>query len=217
MSGERSGEVSHDEVRHDLGVYVLGSLEPAERDRVERHLATCDSCREELARLAVLPSLLARVPATEAGWPPPAPPVEPVLARVTRERRRERHRSRALTAVAVLATLAALAVVVLPLLPRAPDPALATFATADGSMTARVEQRAWGMAVRLSTGALPPSPGYVAVAVAPDGHRAQVVSWTDVGRPVELEGSCYLPAEEVQRLEILAAPGNEVVAVLAPG
>jgi hypothetical protein len=54
------------ELRHALGVYVLGAIDPAERAVVEEHLATCLDCREELAALAGLPALLRRVPIEEA-------------------------------------------------------------------------------------------------------------------------------------------------------
>lgn len=53
------------EMRRALGVYVVGAIAPAERDAVERHLATCADCRDELAGLAGLPALLSRVPAEE--------------------------------------------------------------------------------------------------------------------------------------------------------
>jgi len=44
-----------------LGVYVLGAIDPAERTLVDAHLLTCRDCRDELAGLAGLPALLARV------------------------------------------------------------------------------------------------------------------------------------------------------------
>src|ERR1700735_189213 len=49
------------DARPSLGVYVLGAIEPAERSLVDAHLATCRDCRDELAGLAGLPALLARV------------------------------------------------------------------------------------------------------------------------------------------------------------
>jgi len=54
------------EVRISLGVYVLGAIDPAERALVDAHLATCRDCRDELAGLAGLPALLARVSTEEA-------------------------------------------------------------------------------------------------------------------------------------------------------
>src|SRR5437763_2850632 len=49
------------DARTSLGVYVLGAIDPAERGLVDEHLATCRDCRDELAGLAGLPALLARV------------------------------------------------------------------------------------------------------------------------------------------------------------
>jgi putative zinc finger protein len=54
------------EARVSLGVYVLGAIDPAERTQVDSHLATCRDCRDELAGLAGLPALLARVSTEEA-------------------------------------------------------------------------------------------------------------------------------------------------------
>jgi hypothetical protein len=53
------------ELRQELGVYVLGAIGPADRTEVDRHLASCTRCRDELAGLAGLPALLGRVPAGE--------------------------------------------------------------------------------------------------------------------------------------------------------
>jgi hypothetical protein len=55
------------EVRISLGVYVLGAIDPAERALVDAHLATCRECRDELAGMASLPALLARVSPEELG------------------------------------------------------------------------------------------------------------------------------------------------------
>jgi anti-sigma factor RsiW len=49
------------EARPSLGVYVLGAIDPAERGLVDAHLVTCRDCRDELAGMAGLPALLARV------------------------------------------------------------------------------------------------------------------------------------------------------------
>jgi Putative zinc-finger len=54
------------EARMSLGVYVLGAIDPAERALVDAHLPACRDCRDELAGLAGLPALLARVSTEEA-------------------------------------------------------------------------------------------------------------------------------------------------------
>lgn len=52
-------------VRQNLGVYIVGAIDPAERAAVDGHLTHCPGCREEVAGLAGLPALLGRVPVTE--------------------------------------------------------------------------------------------------------------------------------------------------------
>jgi hypothetical protein len=56
-----------DDTRQALGVYVLGAIDPAERALVDAHVSGCAECRDELAGLAPLPALLARVGPDEVG------------------------------------------------------------------------------------------------------------------------------------------------------
>lgn len=69
-----------------LGVYALGAADAEERVLVESHLATCEACRVELARLKPLPGLLARVPVNllRADPPPAGPNGRAPGARTTR-------------------------------------------------------------------------------------------------------------------------------------
>ncbi len=84
------------QARRELGVYVLGAIEPAQRALVDAHLAACPDCRAELAGLAGLPSLLCRVPVAdalqlspdEAAALVPGLPLTALASRVSRIRRR---------------------------------------------------------------------------------------------------------------------------------
>ncbi len=59
------------EALHELtAAYALDALDPVERVEYEEHLATCESCREELAQLSVVAASLAF--AAEPVAPPPA-------------------------------------------------------------------------------------------------------------------------------------------------
>jgi hypothetical protein len=113
------------EARTSLGVYVLGAIDPAERALVDAHLTTCQQCRDELAGLAGLPALLARVNPDEisricpddtvgtavpaaagarAEEPPPGELIGTVLDLAQARRRRGRWRiAAAAAAVAVIA------------------------------------------------------------------------------------------------------------------
>jgi predicted lipoprotein with Yx(FWY)xxD motif len=64
-SGECAG------IRSQLGVYLTGSIAPADRAVVVRHLAACEECRKELAGLASLPALLRRPSSQAAAQSPP--------------------------------------------------------------------------------------------------------------------------------------------------
>jgi predicted lipoprotein with Yx(FWY)xxD motif len=108
-------------VRSQLGVYLTGSILPADRAVVVRHLASCVACRAELADLAALPALLRRracqaaaeasvsetppdagvAPAPALAWgaaPGPAPR-EVQLSRLVRSMTRRRRRRRWLLAL----------------------------------------------------------------------------------------------------------------------
>lgn len=105
------------EARVSLGVYVLGAIDPAERAQVDAHLATCRDCRDELAGMAGLPALLARVSTQEAmalavsaprpAWEeeaaePPDRLVGTVLDLAAARRRRRRWREGILSVAAAL-------------------------------------------------------------------------------------------------------------------
>src|SRR5665811_1965468 len=90
------------EARTSLGAYVLGALDPADRSRVDAHLAGCPDCRDELASFAALPGLLGRVSRAEVEAEPadPGPQLlERLLGAAAAERRHDRRR-RLLTSVA---------------------------------------------------------------------------------------------------------------------
>ena len=115
-----SGAADCREIRHALGVYVLGAIEPGERALVDEHLATCPDCREELASLAGLPALLRRVPTAEAQRlaaadqgdavteeTPSSKLLPSLLARTARARRVRRWRELAVAAAVVVLALGA--------------------------------------------------------------------------------------------------------------
>jgi anti-sigma factor RsiW len=103
------------EVRISLGAYVLGALDPADRGRVDAHLATCPECREELASLAGLPGLLGRVSRADIEAEPAEPGpqlLERLLGAAAAERRRDRSRRWLVSAAAAVIAVAAVSVAV---------------------------------------------------------------------------------------------------------
>jgi anti-sigma-K factor RskA len=63
-------ETEHERRRDDIAAYLLGALEPGEAAELERHIAGCLECEEELQRLRpavqVLPETVERVEAPPA-------------------------------------------------------------------------------------------------------------------------------------------------------
>jgi anti-sigma-K factor RskA len=63
-------ETEHDHRRDDIAAYLLGALEPGEAAELERHVAGCAECEQELERLRpavrVLPETVERMEAPPA-------------------------------------------------------------------------------------------------------------------------------------------------------
>jgi hypothetical protein len=65
MKNSASSSPTCRQIKHLLGVYIVGAIDPAERSVVDEHLEQCQTCRDELAGLAGLPAMLSRVPAAD--------------------------------------------------------------------------------------------------------------------------------------------------------
>ncbi|MFJ9780898.1 zf-HC2 domain-containing protein [Amycolatopsis sp. NPDC101161] len=52
--------------RTDLGAYSLGLLDAAEAARVERHLAACQDCRQEVREFEAVRSMLDHLGRTQS-------------------------------------------------------------------------------------------------------------------------------------------------------
>lgn len=208
----------HAELRRALGAYALGAVEPAERSEIEDHLEGCQSCRDELASLAAIPGLLARLSEEEASeglLEVPDGHAERLIVAMGEDRRAERRRVRIWRSVAAVAAAVVLALGVVLIGPFGGPSGMTYAAQGTGvDATATVVPRGWGMEVRLDVRELPDARGYTVWAIGDEGHRAYVASWADVDRSgLELVGSCYMDASEVAHLEI-SDEEDRVVAVL---
>jgi anti-sigma factor RsiW len=192
-----TGSADCRDIRHALGVYVLGAIDPAERARVDNHLSSCPECREELAGLAGLPALLRRIPVDEAqqladepddelaGTEMPSDQVlDSLLARTTRARQMRRWRGLAAAAAVVLIAGAAGAASWSALNPPAASVAGAhwdTSAAADAathvSATVRYTARSWGTAVDTQVRGVPEDVRCSLVVTDASGQTVVAGSW----------------------------------------
>ena len=193
------------DARPSLGVYVLGAIDPAERALVDSHLLTCRDCRDELAGLAGLPALLARVNPDEISRicaddtvrtvtedRPPGELIGTVLDLAEARRRRTRWRFLA-TAAAVVAIAGGLfgglrsmgttQTVVVPFSAQSGHSGPWETVHAANSVTGATaavsySQRSWGAAFEVLVNHIPVGTTCQLWVVHPDGTRTQVAAWT---------------------------------------
>ena len=229
------------DARPSLGVYVLGAIDPAERALVDAHLATCRDCRDELAGLAGLPALLARVNPDEISRicaddavrsaPAEEPPPE-LLGTVLdlAEARRRRNRWRFLSAAAAVVVIAAglfgglrslggtTRTVKVPLTPGtgAWDTAMGASPVTGASGTVAYAQELWGHAFEVLVDHIPVGTTCQLYVVHPDGTRTEVAAWTtahDEGR-VWYSGSMPSTAGPISDFQITT--GSQVLVTITP-
>lgn len=220
-----------------LGVYVLGALDPGERNQVDRHLGGCPGCREVLTELAALPGLLSRLTladvATDDARPPSSdqPAMQPspelldrVLHRATAARAAEaappapRTRRRWLAAAAaalVVLTGGAIALARHTTSRATPAPApvaVATDPTTRVVLQASTFARAWGTSIDVQLRGAPPDQRCRLLAVGRDGQQEVAATWqaTYQGRAT-VTGATAIPTTGLVALEIIDDAGRQLV------
>ncbi|MHB9863552.1 anti-sigma factor [Streptomyces sp. YIM S03343] len=214
-----------------LGAYLLGSLDPAERSAVERHVVRCADCQAELQELAPLVELMQHLPFEESpqtvrsAWGPgsgraaPGPALEPgrtadALSRVVR-----RTRIRRVLVGCALVVSAAVAGVGIHLGARAPQPVAvrpaalvsatdpATHVKASAALTPDLT----GTSIRLRMSGLPPAVCRLVVH-ARDGRTETAVGWTSgYASAISVPGSTSLRVRDISRLDVVTGRGRLLV------
>ena len=218
------------DARPSLGVYVLGAIDPAERSLVDAHLVTCRDCRDELAGLAGLPALLARVNPDEisricaddtvrtvADDRPPGELIGTVLDLAEARRRRTRWRFLAMAAAVVviagglfggLSSITTTRTVMVPLSSGSAHWETVQTASSITGASASVaySHEAWGEAFEVLVNHIQVGTTCQLWVVHPDGTRTQVAAWTtahDEGT-VWYGGSMASSAKPISSFQITA-------------
>lgn len=117
--------MSQCEFPHDAAAYVLGALDPADRQRFEAHLATCPACAATVREFGELPGVLAHAPIEDLDSRPPPRDLLPNLVVAARRVRRRRFlRTVLVTAAAVALFVVGAFAAVDVLAPQQPTPSL---------------------------------------------------------------------------------------------
>ena len=226
-----TGDVPCAQIRTELGVYLLGAIEPAGRPVVEGHLSACLSCRAELTGLAGLPSLLRRVPADmvqrlasdEPEQVIPEPPLNAPLARIGAIRRR-RNLLAAAAAVAAAITGAS-AVQVLDDSTAHPPAAVAPARTVTVQATnpetgtwaaVRYTAQPWGTELEVSIAGVAAGTRCQLLVTGPQGQVINAGGWDfEAGsKATWYPASVPIPAASLQRFTIVS-DGQTVVTIQA--
>ncbi|MFD5464466.1 zf-HC2 domain-containing protein [Kitasatospora sp. NPDC127059] len=193
----------------DVGAYVLGLLEPAERTAFERHLAHCPQCAGQVDQLSFVEPLLAEyvTSAKTAGLDPAEPAPAPdgrvldrLVAEVTAGRRRGRVR-RLVLALAATAAVAAGPAITAAVLTADSTPAVVAvaeqFSATDPATGAKaavgVDGKTWGSQVSLQLSGVQGPLTCRLVAVSHGGDQQTVTTWSvpadGYGRPGDGAGT----------------------------
>jgi len=211
----------------ELGVYVLGAIEPSDRAAVNQHLVGCPRCREGLAALAGLPALLRRVPDGQLILESDPevrqmPAIRPEA--LLRRKARLRHRNRALAAAAAAALIAGTAAVStaehgVPQ-PQAPAWAAIVQAINPGShawASVRYAPRRWGTDIEARITGVPAGTRCQLWVTDADGQHIPAGSWTVATRPPALwyPASASLRAASIRSFVITTSQGSTLVTIPA--
>jgi hypothetical protein len=204
--------------RIELGAYVLGTIGPADRDRVEEHLGSCARCREVLASLAGLPGLLRRVTDGEARLGTDASSEklpDATLTGLVRTAVRRRRRNRAVAAVAAGALAAVTAATVVAVRPAGSvpgDTGLAWAATVRSAnrvtaaqATIRYAPRPWGTELEARITGVHPGIRCQLRVTSIDGRHIEAGGWIIATGFFWFPASVPLTAASLSSFEITCA------------
>jgi hypothetical protein len=203
--------------RLSLGAYVLGALDPVERAEIEAHLSGCASCRDELAGLAAMPGLLARVRLEDAVQPLPSPSpavTERLIARLRAARRRRL--AVAVTTLALAAVAASAAVISDPDSSSTREVASVTATNPRTGVTARLALRpaSWGTAIRVRLRGVPPGTRCRLIATSRSGQREIAGTWRAAyDGTADVQTATAIPRNQFASFSVVTAGGRPLLRI----
>jgi hypothetical protein len=205
--------------RLSLGAYVLGALDPIERAELDAHLSECTACRDELAELAAMPGLLARVRLEDVLEPllPASPASAGRLIGRLRAARRARRRRVALAAIAIAALTAGAVVVATRDTGGAGSPSEVALVSATNPRTgvgARIGLRpaAWGTAIRVRLRGVPPATRCRLIAFSRSGQREVAGTWrATYDGTADVQTATAIPKNELASFAVVTAGGRSLL------
>ncbi len=208
---------NHEEYADWASAYTLGALDSAERKTFEQHLSTCSTCIGELALLAPLPGLIAKVEPGDLAIGTSTAKGLAVQAAAGRELREIQKRSRMWRLTAAVATSAAALLAVMMFVGGDSAPIsspVAASLTTNQAETALVatSAKAWGTEITISLTGIPPRSSYRLWAIDTSGNWSNAASWsTTPNGATKLIGATEIPAADLERILITSEDPEDVL------
>ena len=217
MTDDRQNE--HGELHEWAGAYALGSLEPDDRRRFERHLNACDRCADEVNAFAPIPGLLAHIELFDLHEA--SPETAHAIGRravdegLTLRMSRNRWRTAAVSiAAATLVVVCAGTIVWIvnddePTRPVASATVTASLATTSEISTSA---RTWGTEITLRAEGLPSRTEYQLWGVDTAGTWSVAATWgpTPSGR-ANITGASSLAASSLERVVVTSQDRSDIL------
>ncbi len=214
----------------DVGAYVLGVLDAADRAAFEEHLANCPQCAEQVAELGVLEPILADYRAAGGAGTAPRPDdalLGRLVGEVTAARRRTRSRRLVLVAAAAVLVVggpAVTAVVTADSSAHPPQTIAQQFTATDASTGARatvgVERKQWGSQISLQLSNIQGPLNCDLIAVSRTGEQQTVTTWSvppagygasGTADSLRTTGGAGLQPKEIDHFEVRTLDGRQLL------
>lgn len=196
----------------DLGAYVLDALEPDQHESVQRHVAGCPACQEELRSLSATVAWLGRLTAGSLA----------ALEREDGAAGPPRRRRRVVTALAAGALAASVALGTGLALDRPGTPPVAAVVrgvdpATHVSASVAVTPGDSGTRLRLALTGAYPSGWCSLVARSRDGRSQAAATWVaDPHGAAVVEGTTTIPADQLSELDVVTDTGEVLVSLPVP-
>jgi anti-sigma-K factor RskA len=207
----------HDRYAEWAAAYTLGALDAEDRRAFETHLAACSVCAAELAALAPVPALIAKIDPGDVERQPDPAHAASIAAAAKREIRAIRRRSRRwqLTA-AGFAAAALILVAVLLVTPRhgdnPPAQTASVLSSAASTTDVTVSPRAWGTEITLHITGLPARDSYQLWTVDINGTWTTAATWSPTpAGVVRLTGASRTPTDQIERVLITSQDPDDLL------
>jgi hypothetical protein len=215
-----------------VGAYVLDALEPHEAAEVQRHIAGCQVCQDEVVSLSWLPALLSTVrledverldDAAVEHAHRSAPVLDRLLAAArstprTRQLRRPLAAALALVAAAPLAGAAAVGSGQFAA-PSGPQPVAIRTIDARSQVHAAVtlSARSWGTEVQLRLSRVSPGEHCSLVARSWDGRSDVAATWVaSYHGTADVPGTTAIPLDQLREVDVVTAEGRQLARLVVP-